>query len=102
MIIPINKYIANSIIHPLNIALGFLLIFLSGFAFWAALIPLTKIGKFKRLLLTLLFGMVLLILSYDFMKLNPLNGFKIIVSYCYICIYSCNVYNYIFETEENT
>jgi uncharacterized membrane protein len=76
LIIPINKYIANSIIHPLNIALGLLIVFLSGFSFWAALIPITKIGSSKRLLLTLLFGIVLLILSYDFMKLNPFNGFK--------------------------
>ena len=75
--IPLNKYLINSFIHSLNIALGFLIVFLSGFAFWAALIPVTKIGRSKRLLLTLLFGIVFLTGFYYFMKLNPLNGINI-------------------------
>ena len=68
LIIPLNKYLINSIIQPLNIVLGFLIIFLSGFAFWSALIPRTKIGKFKRLLLTLLFVIVILTGFYYLMK----------------------------------
>ena len=74
LIIPVNKFVANSTIHILYIVLGFLIIFLSGFAFWAALIPVTKIGRFKRLFLTLLFGLVLLTGFYYFIKWNPLNG----------------------------
>jgi len=77
LIIPINKFVANSIIHILYIVSGFLIIFLSGFAFWAALIPLTKIGKSKRLILTLLFVIVILTGFYYFIKWNPLNGLNI-------------------------
>jgi len=74
IVLPLNKYIVNNIINPLNVILSFLIIFLSGFAFWAAVIPLTKIGRSKRLLLTLLFGIVILTGFYYFMKFNPLNG----------------------------
>ncbi len=95
LIIPLNKYLTNSFIHPLNIALGFLIVFLLGFAFWAALIPVTKIGRSKRLLLTLLFGIVFLTGFYYFMKFNPLNGFNIMflfiisVFIILMCIISC-------------
>ena len=95
LIIPLNKYLTNSIVNPLNIALSFFIIFLSGFAFWAALIPVTTIGRSKRLLLILLFGIVLLTGFYYFVKLNPLNGpnimFLIILSAFIgiMCIIAC-------------
>ena len=95
LIVPLNSYVTNLNIHLLNIVFGFFIVFLSGFAFWAMLIPLTKIGRFKRLFLTLLFGIVLLILSYDFIGLNPLNGFKIMfifilsVFIILMCIMAC-------------
>ena len=94
LIVPLNKYLTNSIIHPLDIALGILIVFLLGFAFWALLIPFTKIGRPKRLLLTLLFGIIFLSGSYYFMKFNPLNGpnimflFIISVFIIFICVIS--------------
>ena len=93
--IPLNKYLTNSFIHSLNTGLGFLIVFLLGFTFWAVLIPVTKIGISKRLLLTLLFGIVFLIGLHYFMKFNPLNGFNLLflfiisVFIILMCIISC-------------
>ena len=89
LIIPVNKFVSNSIIPILYIVLSFLIIFLSGFAFWAALIPHAKIGKTKRLLLTLLLGIVILTGFYYFIKWSPLNGLNImflIILSAFICI----------------
>ena len=43
--LPVNKYLGNTILYPLKTVLIFLLILLSGYAFWAALIPITKLGS---------------------------------------------------------
>ncbi|MBZ2166326.1 DUF1616 domain-containing protein [Methanobacterium spitsbergense] len=68
------KYIGSSFIYNLKPIFSYLLIFIvSGYAFWAALI-LSKQIKAKRLLLTLIFGMVLFIISYLLLKFNPLEG----------------------------
>ena len=56
-----TKYIEGSILYPLKTVFSVLIIFLSGYAFWAAVIPLTKLGRSKRLLLTIIFGIILLI-----------------------------------------
>ena len=76
--IPI-KYIESSIFYPLKTVFSLLIIFLSGYAFWAAVIPLTKLGKTKRLLLTIIFGVILLTASYLLLRFNPKTGFNIII-----------------------
>ncbi|WP_052374317.1 DUF1616 domain-containing protein [Methanobacterium sp. SMA-27] len=71
--IPI-KYMGNSFIYILKPVFSYLLIFIvSGYAFWAALIPRKQL-KAKRLLLTLIFGIMLFIVSYFLLKFNPLKG----------------------------
>ena len=68
-----SKYIAGSILYPLKTVFSVLIIFLSGYAFWAAVIPLTKLGRSKRLLLTIIFGIILLTVSYFFLKFNTMK-----------------------------
>jgi uncharacterized membrane protein len=71
--IPI-AYIASSFIYNLKFVVSYLLIFMvSGYAFWAALIPRKQL-KAKRLLLTLIFGIVLFIASYQLLKFNLIEG----------------------------
>ena len=72
-----TKYLEGSILYPLKTVFSVLIIFLSGYAFWAAVIPLTKLGRSKRLLLTIIFGIILLTVSYFLLKFNTLKGFNI-------------------------
>ena len=68
------KYFGSSFISILKPFFSYLLLFIvSGYAFWAALI-LSKQLKVKRLFLTLIFGMVLFIVSYLLLKFKPLEG----------------------------
>jgi len=71
--IPI-KYIGSSYIYNLKPVFSYLLIFIvSGYAFWAALLPRKQL-KAKRLYLTLIFGIVLFIVFYLLLKFNTLEG----------------------------
>ena len=74
-----TKYIEGSILYPIKTVFSVLIIFLSGYAFWAAVIPLIKLGRFKRLLLTIIFGIILLTISYFLLKFNTLNGLNIVL-----------------------
>ena len=74
-----TKYIEGSILYPLKTVFSVLIIFLSGYAFWAAVIPLTKLGRSKRLLLTIIFGIILLTVSYFLLKFNTLKGLNIVL-----------------------
>lgn len=89
------KYMGSSFIYNLKPVFSYLLIFIvSGYAFWAALVPRKQL-KAKRLFLTLIFGMVLFIVSYFLLKFNPLEGpslvFTSIVSIFIglMCIIAC-------------
>ena len=79
LVLPINKYISNSSLYTLNIFLSLLIIMLAGYAFWAALIPTKKLGRSKRLLLTLFFSIILLTVIIFLLKLNPFNGTNILI-----------------------
>jgi uncharacterized membrane protein len=69
-----TKYITNHFIFNLKPVLSYLLIFvLSGYAFWAALIPRREI-KSKRLILSLIFGIILFSVSYFILKFSLLEG----------------------------
>ncbi len=71
--IPI-AYIVSFFIYNLKFVFSYLLIFMvSGYAFWAALIPRKQL-KAKRLLLTLIFGIVLFIASYQLLKFDLIEG----------------------------
>lgn len=67
------KYIEGSVLYPLKTVFSYLLLFISGYVFWAALVPRNQL-KAKRLLLTLIFGMVLFTVFYLLLKFNPLEG----------------------------
>ena len=68
-IVPLNKYLAISTISLLKVFLSYLIIFLLGYTFWATLFPLTKIGKIKRLILVIIFGIILIITYGLYLKL---------------------------------
>ena len=72
----LNKYLNNTIFN-INIIFSFLIIFLLGYAFWAAILPVAYLGKFKRLILIILFEILLITIYYFIFKLNPLNGYNI-------------------------
>ena len=76
-IIPLNKYLTSTIISSLKVFLGYLIILLLGYIFWAAMFPLAKFGKFKRLILDIIFGVVLITICFVIFKINPLNGYNI-------------------------
>ena len=67
------KNISSSFIYILKPFFSYLLLFISGYVFWAALLPRKQL-KAKRLLLALIFGIVLFIISYPILKFNPLEG----------------------------
>ena len=76
-IIPLNRYLTITIISSLSVFLSFLIIFLLGYVFWATLFPLAKIGKFKRLILVIIFEIVLITTYFFIFNINPLNGYNI-------------------------
>lgn len=76
IIASLNQYL-NDTIFNLNIIFSFLIIFLLGYATWAAMLPVTYLGKLKRLVLIILFGILLITIYYFIFKLNPLNGYNI-------------------------
>jgi len=71
-IVPLNKYLTVSVISLLKVFLSYLVIFLLGYTFWAALFPLTKIGKFKRLILIIIFVIILIATYLIIFKINLL------------------------------
>lgn len=66
------KYIGSFFISILKPFFSYLLLFISGYVFWAVLVPRKQLKA--NLLLTLIFGMVLFIISYLILKFNPLEG----------------------------
>ena len=77
--IPI-EYIGSSYIYNLKPVFSYLLIFIvSGYAFWAALLPRKQL-KAKRLYLTLIFGIVLFIVFYLLLKFKTLEEPSLVVT----------------------
>ena len=75
--VPLTKYLGN-LTYPLKILFTLLIFELSGYAFITALMPTSKFSRFKNIILSIIFGIVLLIGSYYLIKFNPLNELNII------------------------